>query len=42
MLKKIISGGQTGADVAGSRESKDPEVYDKTFQVIEKSILKPE
>ena len=29
-------------NVAGSRGSKDPEIYDKTFQVIEKSIIKPE
>ena len=29
-------------NVAGSRGSKDPEIYGKTFQVIEKSIIKPE
>ena len=27
-------------NVAGRRESKDPDIYDKTFQVIEKSIMK--
>jgi hypothetical protein len=42
MLKEIISGGQTGADVAGSMGSKDPEIYDKTFQVLEKAILRSE
>ncbi|MFT5730093.1 MAG: hypothetical protein ACI8PB_004268 [Desulforhopalus sp.] len=42
MLKKIISGGQTGADVAGSRESKDPEISGKTFQVVEEAILRSE
>lgn len=29
-------------NVAGSRASKDHEVYDKTFQVVEKSIMKSE
>lgn len=28
-------------NVTGSRASKDPEVYDKTFQVVEKSITAP-
>ena len=27
-------------NVAGSRASKDPEIYDKTFEVVEKYILK--
>lgn len=29
-------------NVAGSRASKDPDIYGKTFQVIEKSLTKPE
>lgn len=29
-------------NIAGSRGSKDPEIYDKTFQVVEKSIIKLE
>jgi len=29
-------------NVAGSRGSKDPEIYGKAFQVVEKSITKPE
>ncbi|MFT5731074.1 MAG: hypothetical protein ACI8PB_005267 [Desulforhopalus sp.] len=29
-------------NVAGSRASKDPDIYGKSFQVIEKSIMKPE
>ena len=29
-------------NVAGSRGSKDPEIYGKAFQVVEKSIIKPE
>lgn len=28
-------------NVAGSRGSKDPDIYNKTFQVLEKSIMKP-
>ncbi len=28
-------------NVAGSRGSQDVEIYDKTFQVIEKSIMEP-
>ena len=45
MFKKIISGGQTGADqaaldaarlnVAGPRASKDPEIYLDVLNVIE-------
>ena len=29
-------------NVAGSRGSKDPDIYGKVFQVIEKSLIKPE
>jgi len=29
-------------NVAGSRGSKDPEIYGQTFQVIEKAILRSE
>ena len=29
-------------NVAGSRGSKDPDIYGKAFQVIEKSLIKPE
>ena len=42
-LKTFIVGNRIEIlNVAGSRASKDPEVYDKTFLVLEKTIMKPE
>ena len=43
LLKAFIhANGIEVLNVAGSRGSKDPEIFGKTFQVVEKAILRSE
>jgi hypothetical protein len=42
LLKDFIQeNGIEALNVAGSRGSKDPEIYKKTFQVVEKTLMRP-